>query len=126
MVYMVGMEGEPYIKVGFASELSSRMVGMQVSSPKKLLVLAVFPGSRKAESMFHRELQSHHVRGEWFDYDAARDLALRLEASRELRGSLLISGVICQFKADGHEWDCRGLTMTANKKSKINLGMIKI
>lgn len=126
VVYMVGVEGEPFIKVGFASELSSRMVGMQVGSPKKLLVLAVFPGCKKAEAMFHRELQDHHVRGEWFDYAAARDLALRLEASRELRGSLLISGVISQFKADGHEWDCRGLSMTASRKSKINHGLIKI
>ena len=53
---MVGIEGEPYIKVGFASELSSRMIGMQVSSPKKLMVLAVFAGDRNAEALLHREL----------------------------------------------------------------------
>lgn len=56
VVYMVGIEGEPYIKVGFASELSSRMIGMQVSSPKKLMVLAVFAGDRNAEALLHREL----------------------------------------------------------------------
>ena len=69
VVYMVGIEGEPYIKVGYASELSSRMVNMQVGSPKKLMVLAVFAGDVKSEALMHRELQEHHVRGEWFDYD---------------------------------------------------------
>ena len=126
VVYMVGIEGEPYIKVGFASELSSRMIGMQVSSPKKLMVLAVFAGNQITESLMHRELQEHHVRGEWFDYDEAKALAARLGVSETLRAKLGVRDVICRFVPEGYHWDAKGLPTSALKKSRINSGHQKI
>lgn len=123
---MVGIEGEPYIKVGFASELSSRMIGMQVSSPKKLMVLAVFAGDRNTEAMLHRELQEHHVRGEWFDYDEAKALAVRIGVSQSLREQLGIRDVVCRFIAEGYHWDAKGLPMSRLKKMRINNGFQKI
>lgn len=119
VVYMVGIEGEPYIKVGYASELSSRMVNMQVGSPKKLLVLAVFAGDATAEALLHRELQEHHVRGEWFHYDEAKALAVRLGVSHALREQLGIRDVVCRFIPEGYHWDAQGLPRSGAKKALI-------
>lgn len=126
VVYMVGIEGEPYIKIGFASELSSRMINMQVSSPKKLMVLAVFAGDQVTESLLHRELQEHHVRGEWFDYDEAKALAARLGVSGLLRERLGVRDVVCRFIPEGYHWDAKGLPISGQKKMRINHGFEKI
>lgn len=120
VVYMVGTEGDPYIKVGYASELSSRMVNMQVGSPRKLIILAVFAGDLKAEAALHRELQDHHVRGEWFEYEEAKALALRLGVSQSLRERLGISDVICRFIPEGYHWDAKGLPRSGAKKRRID------
>lgn len=125
VVYMVGVEGDPYVKVGYASELSKRMIGMQVSSPKRLKVLAVFAGDVKTESLLHRELQAQHVRGEWFGYDEAKALALRLQEDEALRDKLGVRDVVCRFMDEGYHWDAKGLPMSAKKKTLINMGSRK-
>ena len=118
-MYMVGVEGEPYIKVGYASQLSSRMIGLQVGSPKKLLILAVFAGDLKAEALLHRELQHHHVRGEWFEYEEAKALALRLGVSQNLREQLGIRDVICRFIPEGYHWDSKGMPRSRQKNGRL-------
>lgn len=106
---MVGMEGEDSIKIGYASELSVRMVGMQVGNPKKLLVLAVFGGNVVTESHLHKELQDYHVRGEWFDADACKALARKLANDRYACMRLKVDSVICPLKEDGYPWDLKGI-----------------
>ena len=78
VIYMIGMEGSDAIKVGYASDLLSRIVGMQVGTPNRLLIHAVFEGGREAEMLMHRELQDSHVRGEWFEASAVMALAEKL------------------------------------------------
>jgi hypothetical protein len=109
VVYVVGVEGEPYAKIGFASELSARVIGMQVSSPKRLIVHCVMEGSLKVEAILHREVQEHHVRGEWFDLEPVKALCEKLSKDRYLRMRLRVEAVICSWSENGHPWDAKGL-----------------
>lgn len=126
VVYLVGMQGEPYVKIGYATELSSRMIGMQVGSPKPMIVHCVFRGSLRAESAMHRELQDHHVRGEWFHMEPARIMCERLAQDRVERIRLGLTGLICAWNEQSYHWDAKGLPMSKLKKMRINNGFEKI
>ncbi|WAH56562.1 GIY-YIG nuclease family protein [Pseudomonas silvicola] len=126
VVYVVGMQGEPYAKVGFATELSSRMIGMQVGSPKPMLIHCVFRGSMRAEATLHRVLQDHHVRGEWFHLEPVKALCERLAQDREERIRLELTGLICPWSDDGYHWDAKGIPMSSLKRMRINTGLLKI
>lgn len=66
VVYMIKIEGEPYIKIGVAKDFSSRLSSLQVGNPRKIEVIAVLQAGSSSESLLHRELQDHSIRGEWF------------------------------------------------------------
>jgi len=109
VVYVVGMEGEPFVKIGYASELSARMIGMQVGSPKQLIVHCVFAGDVKLESRLHLEMEKHHVRGEWFNLEPVKELCQKLGAERYARLRLKLDAVICEWSDEGYPWDAHGL-----------------
>jgi hypothetical protein len=54
------------IKIGVASYAISRLTQLQAGSPKKLELLATFPGDRATETAIHKQLKRHRVRREWF------------------------------------------------------------
>lgn len=102
VVYMVGMEGSDAIKVGFASDLCARLIGMQVGTPSKLKVIAVFEGDRTSEINLHRELQEHHVRGEWFKADAVLALAEKMADQGYVRMRLKVGEVLARPNKNGY------------------------
>lgn len=54
------------IKIGFATDVEKRLLGLQTSSHRTLTVLLVVMGSRQLERRLHRKFRSDHIRGEWF------------------------------------------------------------
>lgn len=55
-----------FIKIGWASNWRRRMIGIQVTNPHPLKVLAVLKGSTLRERALHRKFAKHHTRGEWY------------------------------------------------------------
>lgn len=102
VVYMVGMEGSDAIKVGYATDLCARLIGMQVGTPNKLKVIAVFEGDRTSEIHLHKELQNHHVRGEWFQADAVFALAEKMADQGYVRMRLKVGEVLARPNKNGY------------------------
>src|SRR5258708_1798867 len=89
-VYVIGPYGGPY-KIGIASDVSKRLVALQVSSPVRLQLIAkkAFPtreSAMEAEMSLHAALAEHSMAGEWFsaDIDAIKAL-VRADEHYEIR-----------------------------------------
>lgn len=54
------------VKIGFASDVTERLAGLQVASPHRLELLATVSGTRESEAGLHRRFSHLRVRGEWF------------------------------------------------------------
>lgn len=61
------------VKVGYSSEVNTRLKTLQTGNPKKLkLVWSYYCGqtvkdASREEYLLHKRLKKYHVRGEWFD-----------------------------------------------------------
>lgn len=64
-VSVAGMESAP-IKIGFTTDLATRLTMLQTGSPLPLEVVAVDQGTRGNERFLHRALKSYRTHGEWF------------------------------------------------------------
>lgn len=73
-VYFVGIKGQPYVKIGWTTNMKARLKDFRISSPFALEEIGQFPGCNKVEKMCHRAISLHSVRGEWFKRDAAVSL----------------------------------------------------
>lgn len=58
-------EGGP-IKIGFSSDVGSRIAALQSGHGEPLRLLAMVPGSRPEEKALHGRFAPARVRGEWF------------------------------------------------------------
>lgn len=109
VVYIIGAAGDEFVKIGYATDLSARLVNMQVGSARELLVHCVLEGGVKVESILHLEMQAHHVRGEWFKAEPVKALCEKLQKCRHTRMRLKIESVISEWSDAGHPWDGRGV-----------------
>ncbi|WP_093803999.1 GIY-YIG nuclease family protein [Streptomyces sp. Wb2n-11] len=69
-VYLVGIVPGPpipYVKIGYARDVWSRLGELQCGNPFELRVLSFLPGGREVEGSIHCALAAHRVRGEWFN-----------------------------------------------------------
>lgn len=80
-VYVLGLEGLPYVKIGVAFSVEWRINEIQASNPHKVVQFAsrLFCCKRYAhqnERELHRYFSEQRVRGEWFllEGDRLRDL----------------------------------------------------
>lgn len=64
MVYIIGMEGEESVKIGYSSDFKTRFSSIQTSNPKNIHVIAIFEGKQHAERAVHSELSQYNIRGE--------------------------------------------------------------
>ena len=64
--YFVGGNSGP-VKIGYATNLRSRLQNIQEGSPHKLGVLATANGGPFRERAYHQQFAAHHIRGEWFE-----------------------------------------------------------
>lgn len=69
-IYVVSISDEGPVKIGIASNMSTRLSGIQTGSPVKLTVshLHIVHGDAFAlEKAVHASLASRRLHGEWFD-----------------------------------------------------------
>lgn len=78
-VYVVGVPGGP-VKVGIATDIASRLSGIQTGCTEKLKVYVFIDGlghrAREIERECHRRLDQHRIKGEWFNVDWREAVAL--------------------------------------------------
>jgi hypothetical protein len=67
VVYFIqaGVAGRP-IKIGYAAQLASRMVSLQLSSPEPMEVLLSVGGGRELEKGLHSKFSHLRIHQEWF------------------------------------------------------------
>ena len=85
-VYFIkaGKSKKAPIKIGVAANIERRLATLQTGNHLELFLLAAIQCDSKAhayglESMFHRMLGRHKIRGEWFRHD------LNLKAIEEMK-----------------------------------------
>ncbi len=66
LVYFIQVETSGPLKIGFSEAVFERLAHLQVGNPKELTVYGVIPGSVATETLLHRLLAEHRIRGEWF------------------------------------------------------------
>ena len=64
-VYFIRHSDGP-IKIGYATNVTNRLKGMQTAHYAELILIAVRTGGRKREAEYHARYAEHHLRGEWF------------------------------------------------------------
>jgi len=63
-------DGETYVKIGRATNLRTRLGGIQCGNPITLEFLGCMYGGDPEEKEMHRFLRQYRARGEWFRYSA--------------------------------------------------------
>lgn len=64
-IYFIGGNVGP-IKIGFTTNIETRLRRLQMNSPRRLRVLAARNGSRRDELELHRRYGEQRLHGEWF------------------------------------------------------------
>lgn len=67
-LYVIGIDGDRPVKVGIAVNVPDRLRHLQTGNPRRLHVLAQFPGYRALEELVHGHFASRRMIGEWFDF----------------------------------------------------------
>ena len=66
IVYFIGADDMPFVKIGKTQNLEKRMAGIQTSIPFDLKVYFTIPGGCKEEKLSHQAFEQYRKRGEWF------------------------------------------------------------
>ena len=70
VVYLVRAGETDLYKIGYTSQSPrERVVAMQTGCPHRLKLVGAWKGSEDDEKMIHADLESVHVRGEWFELE---------------------------------------------------------
>lgn len=99
VVYVLQAGSGGPVKIGrtTARRLGSRIAEIQTGQHLPIKLIGAFPGGGALEAHFHRRLQDHHIRGEWFSPVAG----LLVGASIELARFSRMSGVTVDFGRSG-------------------------
>lgn len=66
-VYFVQADSsDGYVKIGYSKDYGKRLIDLQISSPYKLTLIALLPGSKVDEGITHEKFSVYRIRGEWF------------------------------------------------------------
>lgn len=93
-LYLIEAVGQGVVKIGISDDVSRRLNTMQTANHAALRVLGVAERA-DCESEIHEAMKAHHVRGEWFRWNAeskalleatCRALGFDFEAEVELTG----------------------------------------
>lgn len=81
-----------HIKIGFASDIRSRMRELQVGNPEELTLYAYWPGTMADEALAHKRFYLSRIRGEWFSRsgDLIRTV-MSLQAAAARRAGISLS-----------------------------------
>lgn len=77
-IYLVGIEGLSYLKVGVSSDVQQRLGSFQTGLPVSVILHAYerTPYAAELERQLHKRLAQYHVRGEWFDLPLSEALQI--------------------------------------------------
>ena len=64
--YVYFIQAGPYIKVGTAKDVLSRLDQLKAGSPFPLTLLGAIPGNRRREIQIHERFKHLRTHGEWF------------------------------------------------------------
>lgn len=67
VVYFVRARSGRHVKIGWSTDLPSRLSALQTAHAVPVKVLATVPGVRALESTLHERFRADRVRGEWFN-----------------------------------------------------------
>ena len=67
MIYFAQAGDGGPVKIGFSSNVESRLASLRCASASEIVLLNTRPGSMKAERLLHSRLERHRLRGEWFE-----------------------------------------------------------
>jgi hypothetical protein len=81
LIYFVQPRGRPFVKIGHARRVQTRVADLQTAAPDELVLLGVVAGGLAREAVIHARFAHLQVRGEWFHY--TREVRLFLEAVAE-------------------------------------------
>jgi hypothetical protein len=74
VIYFIStQQNNDLIKIGYTTNLESRLRSLRTSSPDELQIHLVIPGCREDERNLHRQFSSLRVRREWFKRAQAID-----------------------------------------------------
>lgn len=83
-VYFVKGERTGLVKIGVATDVKQRLIGLQIGSPDRLCLIGTVEGDAKTEGQFHALFREKNVFGEWFQLDgeelAAIDIITTMSA----------------------------------------------
>jgi hypothetical protein len=72
VIYFISYENDPTkVKIGYTTNLGSRLRSYRTGSPHEIQVQHVRSGSREAEQALHRKFANDHIKGEWFKRSVA-------------------------------------------------------
>jgi len=89
VVYFI--KSGPLVKIGFTTNLATRMEKIRNGNPHELTLLGSMPGTDDSELFLHQMFSAYRTTGEWFRIEGALDVflaGLPSEARRRKRGRL--------------------------------------
>lgn len=71
-VYAIGNIDEGYVKIGYTTDVDSRIKQIQTGCPFKIEVIEIWHGlTRKDEKTLHKAYDRYRTNGEWFEIKGA-------------------------------------------------------
>lgn len=67
--YVYFIKSGPRVKIGFSTDVISRLSNLKVGNPNDTKLLAAIPGTEDTEAYFHKMFASYREQGEWFLID---------------------------------------------------------
>jgi hypothetical protein len=65
-IYFIQGESGGPIKIGYATDVYSRLKTLQTGHPDNLKILCAMPGNYDDEKKYHQKFAEYRIRGEWF------------------------------------------------------------
>lgn len=79
--YLIGAEGSPLVKIGYATNPKKRLASLQTGQPMQLTLLWSHPVDH--EAALHERFAEYRVRGEWFDLTPLGDPVAAVQSAVE-------------------------------------------
>jgi len=76
-VYFITDSNMKAIKIGFSNDIEKRVAELQTGNPCELKILGWLNCDKKYEKVFHQKIKNSKIKGEWFEWQPARDLMHR-------------------------------------------------
>lgn len=66
-IYFIEIQDESKaVKIGYATNVKSRLSGLQTSCPYEIKLIAAFVGKAETEAFLHQKFEDSRLKGEWF------------------------------------------------------------